>query len=130
MLNKFSAASFGILCLATSTVYAENDFSCKVQVAVSTPPVLLTDNVAFNINSVDGTGPNKSMTLKGGSAPQLLDVACYYAYTISATIYPTPSSRLMSPIGECSLKAGNIAFNYSNDNISVVFPNDFICNQA
>ncbi|KTC85515.1 hypothetical protein [Legionella brunensis] len=129
MLNKLFAVSFSTLvCFAA---YAENDLSCKVEFAVSTPPVQLIHSVAFNVNSVDSTGPNKSLTVRGGSAPQTIDsIACFNAYTISATLYSTPSNLATSPIGQCTLKAGDVSFNNSGDSVSVVFPNDFICNQG
>ncbi|ASQ46676.1 hypothetical protein [Legionella clemsonensis] len=129
MINSFVIASlFTIGVTAAAPMYAENDFSCKVEVAVATPPIQLTQNVSFNVTSVDNTGPVRSITLKGGSAPQRLDIACFNAYTVSATTYPMLNG--INPIGECLLKAGNITFNYSGDTISVVFPNDFICNPA
>ncbi|KTD08707.1 hypothetical protein [Legionella jamestowniensis] len=128
MMNKFFVGSFfTVSIIASASSYADNDFSCKVEVAVATPPIQLTQNVSFNVTSVENSGPIRSITLKGGSAPQFLDVACFHTYIVSATAYPALNSR-NNAIGECILKAGNIAFNYSGDTVSVVFPNDFICN--
>ncbi|WED42191.1 hypothetical protein [Legionella cardiaca] len=134
MFHRLFALSFSTLaCILPSvSAYAENDLSCKVEVAVATPPVQLTQNVAFNITPANNDGSSKSLTVRGGSAPQIIDgIACFFAYNISATAYSTPSIGVIrSSIGECTLKGGNLFFNNSGDNISVVFPNDFICNQV
>ncbi|MDI9818089.1 MULTISPECIES: hypothetical protein [unclassified Legionella] len=132
MLNKSIVTSLSAICISISmTAHAEYDFSCKAEVAVATPPVPLTHNVAFNITAVDNTGTNKSITLKGGSAPQLIEnIACFSTYTISATDYETsPNMKRGTPIGQCILNAGAVTFNYPADSISVVFPKDFTCNQ-
>lgn len=128
MFNKFlvtSLVAMGLSC----TIYAD-DMSCKVQVAVATPPVEFNQSVAFNLTN-DG-GFSKSITLKGGSAPQFIEkLPCSNLfYTITATQYNTPSNdaRLMQGIGLCSLRAGSISLNGSDNSVSVVFPYDFVCN--
>lgn len=133
MLIRFMVTTLALACMSTySSAHADNDYSCKVEVAVSTPPVQLTQNVAFNVTSLEDSGSSKSITLKGGSAPQLIDdLFCNSDYNISATMYSTPSNYAikMPPIGECTLKAGPVFLNGLDNSVSVVFPNDFICNQ-
>lgn len=114
-------------CLAAFPVLAAVE-SCKVQVAVSTPPVMANQNVAFNITS----STNKSLTLKGGDAPQIIDgLACGsdIGYTISATLYDAPAKnpKKNAPIGQCVLKAGTVTLAFPGDSIAVVFPQDFSC---
>ncbi len=109
--------------------YADGDMSCKVQVAVATPPIPFDQNVAFNVTSNE-LGLNKSLTLMGGKGPQFIDnIPCTPApLTISATVYSTPYYALQtSPIGQCVLKAGYVVLNGPENSASVVFPYDFYC---
>ncbi|KTD75297.1 hypothetical protein [Legionella waltersii] len=113
---------------------AEPVRNCYVEVAVSTPPVTIEQSVAFNVTS--DSYSNNSITLKGGSAPrhiENLECSATINYTISATLYSTPSNlnsiaNDVKPVGQCQLKAGPIAMRFPGDSISVVFPQDFVCN--
>lgn len=130
MLSKYIVASLSLAAIfASLPAYADNDDSCAIQFAVSTPPIQPNQNVAFNVTNDNGL--SKSITLAGGSAPQFIDnLQCgNYTYTVSATAYSTPSnnSRSASAIGECVLKAGAVYLNGSNNSVSLVFPNDFVC---
>lgn len=110
-------------------VYA-NDDSCEIQVAISSPPILPNNSVAFNVNNNDGF--SKSVILQGGNAPKTISklICSPLPYTVSASKFSTSTNELakQNQIGECSLKAGNVILNSSNNSIAVVFPNDFICN--
>lgn len=132
MLKKLTAGALSVVALTSMTpVFANDDMnSCKIEVAVSTPPVALDMSVVFNLTTANKF--NKSITLKGGSAPQFLEnLPCSEVYTITATTYTTPSNtgvRAETGIGQCTLRAGQVAMNGPENSISVVFPNDFICN--
>lgn len=129
MFNKFLATSLTILSMATPCCVHANDDSCEIQVAVSSPPVQPDQKVAFNINNDNGV--SKSTILAGGDSSKIIGkLTCSpLPYTISATQYFTLPQKLMSqPIGECVLKAGPVILNGSNNSVTVVFPNDFICN--
>lgn len=126
------ATTFGLVATALPQFVYANDYSCEIQVAVSTPPVLPNNSVAFNITNDEGL--SKSVILQGGSAPKTIEklVCSVHPYTVSATQYfsePTAVAKFARPIGECTLKAGNVILNGSNNSVAVVFPNDFICNQ-
>ena len=129
MIKKIITTIVLVISIAASA-YAENEMSCKVQVAVSTPPVQLDQNVAFN--ATNEFGFSNSITLNGGSGPQFIDkLPCISApLTITATIYSTPSNTLFRgpSIGQCTLKAGYVILNEPNNSVSVVFPYDFNCN--
>ena len=133
MLNKLVITTLAAITAVTSIpAYADdnNYSSCAVEVAISTPPVSFNENVVFNITSDHGT--NNSITLKGGSAPQTIHklICSSIPYFITATLYSTPSNQLLhsAGIGQCTLKAGGIVLNEPDNNVSVVFPNDFNCN--
>jgi hypothetical protein len=115
------------ICVSAHAV--DNYNSCTVQVAVSNPPILPDENVAFNVTGENGI--NKAITLKGNSAPQTIEnITCSESpYYISATKYSTYSNLpLHGPwIGQCTLKAGPVLLYGENNIISVVFPNDFFC---
>jgi len=134
MLTKFIAGAISVVSFTMiMPAFAENVENCRIEVAISTPPVQLDQNVAFNVTS--DSYANKSITLKGGSAPQHIEnLGCSTndAYTISATLYNTPSNNSLTaksakPIGQCQLKAGPVAMRFPGDSVSVVFPNDFVC---
>ncbi|KTC80285.1 MULTISPECIES: hypothetical protein [Legionella] len=131
MLKKVIVATLSIINFSVFLpAYANEDLSCKVEVAVATPPVQFDQNVAFNVTNEFGL--SKSLTLLGGKAPQFIDkLPCSPApLTISATLYSTPThSLLQGPIiGQCVLKAGQVMLNGSDNSVSVVFPYDFNCN--
>ncbi|KTD40482.1 hypothetical protein [Legionella parisiensis] len=128
MLKKMITAT---LCMINLSVfipaYADEDLSCKVEVAVATPPVQFDQNVAFNVTNEFGL--SKSLTLPGGKAPQFIDkLPCTPApLTISATVYSTPTLLQGPAIGQCVLKAGPVILDGSDNSVSVVFPYDFNC---
>ncbi len=131
MLKTTIAASLSIMISTVPQYVFANDDSCEIHVAVSSPPILPNDNVAFNVTNDNGL--SKSIILQGGSTPKTIgQLLCSSSpYTISATKYSTPQNnvaKLGPVIGECSLKAGNITLNGPNNSVAVVFPNDFICN--
>ncbi|KTD69135.1 MULTISPECIES: hypothetical protein [Legionella] len=131
MLKKALVATLSIIsCSVFLPVYANEDLSCKVEVAVATPPVQFDQNVAFNVTNEFGFA--RSLTMLGGKAPQSIDkIPCSPApLTISATLYTTPlHSMFQGPIiGQCVLKAGPVILNGPDNSVSVVFPNDFNCN--
>ncbi|RUR28358.1 hypothetical protein [Legionella qingyii] len=130
MLNKIMIATLSIINLSVFLpAYAGEDMSCKVQVAVATPPIPFDQNVAFNVTSNE-LGLNKSLTLMGGKGPQFIDnIPCSPApLSISATVYSTPGYTLQgSSIGQCVLKAGYVVLNGPENSASVVFPYDFNC---
>ena len=133
MLNKFIVASLFIASIAVYTPVYASDNSCKVEVAVSTPPIQLDQSVAFNVTTYGNQGSSKAITVKGGSAPQVINqLTCGMAYNISATAYSTPSNGLREtpPIGQCMLKTGVVVLQEPGSSVSVVFPNDFICSQT
>ncbi|KTC65519.1 Uncharacterised protein (plasmid) [Legionella adelaidensis] len=129
MFKKIATATLSLIAIsAFSSANAETSHSCSLEVAVSSPPVGFDQSVAFNINSANGI--NRSVTLKGGSSPKLLDqlICSDVPYTITATQFFSPSFNLGSgAIGTCVLKAGDIILGQANNSISVVFPNDFNC---
>lgn len=131
MLDKLIVTTLSVISLSVyGAVHAENMDNCKVQIAVSTPPIQLDQSVAFNVSNEAGI--NKSVTLKGGSAPQFIDkLPCSNVpFTISATVYSTPSNDAWMqspPVGQCTLNAGAILLNGSGNSVSVVFPYDFTC---
>ena len=130
-MNKLTGSVLAIIStsICVSAHAVENYNSCAVQVAVSNPPVLPDENVAFNVTGENGI--NKAITLKGHSAPQTIEnLACSETpYYISATKYSTYSNLpFHAPwIGQCTLKAGPILLFGEKNIISVVFPNDFVC---
>lgn len=131
MLNKLLKTTLSIMGLSTAlSVYADGTDNCKVQLAVSTPPIMIDQNVAFNVSTEGGI--NKSITLRGGMSPQFIEkLPCSTnPILISATIYSTPSNDLkfqVAPVGQCVLRASNVVLNGSGNTISVVFPYDFTC---
>lgn len=131
MLNKFMATTLTLISITIPHYAYANDDSCEVQVAVSSPPVQFDQSVAFNVTNDNGL--SKSIILQGGSTPKTIGkLNCSpMPYMISATQFYTPPNmfhKIVQPIGECVLKAGNVILNGSNNSVSVVFPNDFICN--
>ncbi|CAM2923893.1 Uncharacterised protein [Legionella steigerwaltii] len=131
MLKKVIVATLSLISFsAFLPAYANEDLSCKVEVAVATPPVQFDQNVAFNVTNEFGLG--RSLTLGGGKAPQFIDrIPCSSApLTISATLYSTPLNSLFQGpiIGQCVLKAGPVILNGPDNSVSVVFPYDFNCN--
>lgn len=130
MLNKTVITVLAILGTVPYAAANAGDAytTCSIEVAVASPPVQSTERVVFNVSSERGT--NRSITLKGGSAPTtFMNLICSgVPYTISATLYtsPTPSHRA-SAIGQCVLKAGDVVMDEAYNSISVVFPNDFKC---
>ncbi|WP_131781319.1 hypothetical protein [Legionella gresilensis] len=127
MLVKFTSAILGLMFGFSS--YAQNIDSCQIQVAVSTPPVDFSQQVAFNVTNYQSV--TKSITLRGGSAPQFIsELPCTdIPYVISATLYTSPSKSLLQPklIGQCTLRAGHIILGSKDNSASVVFPQDFVC---
>lgn len=124
------AATLSLINLgAVLPAYANEDFSCKVEVAVATPPVQWDQNVAFNVTNEFGL--SKSLTLMGGKSPQFIEkIPCSPTpLTISATIYSVPTASLFQgpAIGQCVLKAGQVVLNGPDNSVSVVFPYDFNC---
>jgi hypothetical protein len=129
MLKKTFLTTLSIVSLvAFYPAYADPDLSCKIQVAVSTPPIGGDQYVAFNV--VNDYGFGESTTLRGGSQAQFIEkVPCSSApLTISATPYTVPNGLLQSAsIGQCVLKSGPVVLNSPENNVSVVFPYDFEC---
>lgn len=130
MLKKMIITTLSIINLSVFLpAYANEELSCKVEVAVATPPVQFDQNVAFNVTNAFGL--SKSLTLIGGKAPQFIDgLPCSPApLTISATVYSTPNYSLFQgpAIGQCVLKAGPVILNGPDNSVSVVFPYDFNC---
>lgn len=130
MLKKVILSALAVISLSTILpAYADEDMSCMVQFAVASPPIQQDANVAFNVNNDNGF--SKSITLRAGSEPQVIErLPCSAVpLTISATLYSTSSNTLaLGPIiGKCALKAGPILLNGSDNSVSVVFPYDFIC---
>ncbi|STX51975.1 Uncharacterised protein [Legionella busanensis] len=127
MLVKLTSAIVGLILSYSS--YAQNIDTCQIQFAVSTPPIALDQQVAFNVTNYQNV--TKSVTLQGGSAPQFIsELPCNdIPYVISATLYNLPSKSLLqpNPIGQCTLKAGHIILGSKDNSASVVFPQDFIC---
>lgn len=129
MLKKFACVS--LLAIGfMSAPQANNLDSCFVEVAVSTPPVELSSNVAFNVTNEDGI--SRSITLSGGSAPKTIEkLPCLSSpYIITATEYETPPNQLMASgeVGQCRLKVGAVMLSAPTSSVSVVFPQDFECN--
>ncbi|KTD23357.1 hypothetical protein [Legionella israelensis] len=129
MQQKLVIGLFSLMSItAAIPAFAQGEDSCYIEFAVSTPPVEFNQSVAFNVTN--DYGFSKSITLKGGSAPQVIDkLLCVDApYTISASQYSTPANQLAPGIGQCSLRAGSVMLNAPYNSVSVVFPNDFVCN--
>ncbi|KTC65515.1 Uncharacterised protein (plasmid) [Legionella adelaidensis] len=127
MVKKIRMAAVSLLSICVLTAHAEPEQNCKVELAVSTA-VQGNERVAFNITNGDA-GINYSVTLKGGSAPAVIDqLPCDFQipYTISATSY-SAGTLTDQQIGQCILKAGAVKLSLPNNSVSVVFPNDFIC---
>ncbi|MGQ3891683.1 hypothetical protein [Legionella sp. CNM-4043-24] len=99
--------------------------SCYVQVAVSSNAGS-GQNVAFNVTNTE-MGLNRSLTVSGNGSPQIIpDLPCVASeYTISATGY-TPQ-HIAQSVGICALKSGAVFLSNAGDNVSVVFPEDFVC---
>ncbi|WP_131779166.1 hypothetical protein [Legionella bozemanae] len=128
MLKKMIMVSLCTINLSAFVpAYANEDLSCKIEVAVATPPVQFNQNVAFNVTNEFGL--SKSLTLFGGKAPQFIDrLPCTpVPLTISATVYSIPTLLQGPVIGQCVLKAGPVILNGSDNSVSVVFPYDFNC---
>ncbi|CAM2923283.1 hypothetical protein [Legionella worsleiensis] len=131
MINKLLCTTLSLSTLIIPFHAYANDDSCEIQIAVSSPPIQPDQNVAFNITNDNGL--SKSIILQGGSSPKIIGkLTCSpMPYTVSATLFNTlPNTPVINgaQIGQCTLKAGNISLNGSNNSVSVVFPNDFICN--
>lgn len=132
MIHQFLVTTFSIISLSTfmpTFAYAEES-SCAVHVAVSSP-VPLEHSVAFNVTNEDGL--SKSIILGGGSGPKTIEnLLCSRApYSISATEFFNSSylkTKTNPAIGQCKLRAGNVILNGTNNSVTVVFPQDFICN--
>ncbi len=129
MLNKSVITLSAILSMMPYAVAYSNDAytTCAIEVAVASP-VQSSERVVFNVSSERGT--NRSITLKGGSAPTtFMNLICSgVPYTISATLYSAPPPSFQkSAIGQCVLKAGDVVMDEAYNSISVVFPNDFKC---
>ncbi|WP_025386274.1 hypothetical protein [Legionella oakridgensis] len=128
-VKKLVATTLSVITLGSVfPAHADVTNSCFVEVAVSSPPVLVSERVAFNVSN--SSGIYRSLTLNGGDAARTIEqLPCYNAYTISATLYSSAVNPLMntSAIGQCTLQAGEIALNNPDSNISVVFPFDFNC---
>ncbi|WP_133127951.1 hypothetical protein [Legionella nagasakiensis] len=130
MLKELVATTLSVITMGTILpAHAEKIAdSCFVEVAISSPPVLPSERVAFNVSN--NSGIYRSLTLSGGSAAKIIEkLPCYNVYAVSATLYSNDSNPLMNApvIGQCTLKAGEIALNDPSSNISVVFPFDFNC---
>ena len=136
MSHKIPNLTCGLILSAIGCIpaYATNeDLSCAVQVAVSTPPITAEQNVAFNVAGYNGM--IKSITHKGLSAPQTIqNIPCSesfnMSYHITATLYSTTTNSTIKAtpwIGRCRLTAGPIFLNGANSIVSVVFPQDFNC---
>ena len=128
MLKRLIVTTLSIITVTAPHYVYANDDTCEIQVAVSSPPVLPDNSVAFNVTNDNGF--SKSAILQGGSAPKIIGkLDCSPApYTVSATQYSTTTTGIAQPIGECTLKVGRVILNGSNNSVSIVFPNDFICN--
>ena len=131
MINKLLATTLSVVALSIPHFAHANDDSCEIQVAVSSPPIQPDQSVAFNVTNDNGL--SKSIILQGGSSPKTIGkLTCSpMPYTISATQFSTLPNMIAinsQQIGQCMLKAGNVFLNGSNNSVSVVFPNDFICN--
>ncbi|BCA96719.1 hypothetical protein TUM19329_30800 [Legionella antarctica] len=130
MLKNILVTTLSLISVITTQFSYASDDSCEIQVAVSSPPILPNNSVAFNVTNDEGL--SKSVTLRGGNAPKMIEkLNCSpRPYTVSATQYfNAPIVKLTPPIGECTLKSGNIILNGSGNSVAVVFPNDFICTQ-
>lgn len=131
MFKKLMATTLSMVAITIPQYVHANDDSCEIQVAVSSPPIQPDQSVAFNVTNDNGL--SKSIILQGGSSPKTIGkLTCSpIPYTISATPFYTPPNMISKnnqQIGQCMLKAGTIYLNGSNNSVSVVFPNDFICN--
>ena len=128
MLKKLILAGCSILAITLPYGAFASDNSCELQVAASTPPLIETDHVAFNISNDLGT--SKSFILQAGNPPKIIsNLPCSTsAYFISATLFSNINGMEAKTLGQCSLKAGYILLKSSNSSVSVVFPNDFSCN--
>ena len=107
---------------------AQADNSCSVNVAISMPPIAVTDQVAFNVNNDIGT--IRSTILSANKRlDSFKDLPCSSAepYTISASQFSSEAGVLSGIIGQCSLKAGPLYLSAPSSNVSVVFPQDFNC---
>ena len=134
MSSKHRLTALGIAIVTScSIVYADDSYTtCSINVAVSSPPIQQNERVVFNVTSERGT--NRSITLKSDSEPFSFNnlICSGVAYTISATRYGSLSNALVpvvnQAIGECALKAGDVVMDEAFNSVSVVFPNDFMCN--
>ena len=129
MSPKFIRTTLVATFAICTNVYAYDIDTCKVQVAVAAPPIRPNENVAFNVTNDKGI--TKSITVKGGSAPQFIEkLPCGSSpFTISATYYSTNDllRQLTTPIGRCVLYAGPVTLDGPENSVSVVFPFDFQC---
>lgn len=129
MLNKSVVTMLALLsAFPFASSYADDYTSCSIEVAVATPPVQATERVVFNVTSERGT--NRSIALKGGSAPSTFTnlICSGVPYVVSATLYTTPSFVPMAmPVGQCVLKAGPVIMDEAFNSVSVVYPHDFQC---
>lgn len=131
MMNKLLATTLSLVAMTIPHYVHANDDSCEIQVAISSPQIQPDQSVAFNVTNDNGL--SKSIILQGGSTPKTIGkLTCSPApYTISATQFytlPNMNAKNSPQIGQCILKAGTVVLNGSNNSVSVVFPNDFICN--
>jgi hypothetical protein len=130
MIKKITTLVLTLAALGMGLPAHAEDTTCYVEVALSSS-IDYSQNVSFNVNNDQGT--SRSSTLSGGSAPHRIDnIPCSDTpYLVSATAYNTQSNSfaLFGPIGECTLKydGGQIYLRSHGSNVSVVFPNDFIC---
>lgn len=128
-MNRLLVAGFGALTfLSTQACMAMDDNTCGINVAISIPPIAMTDQVAFNINN--NVGIIKSTILSASKRFDTIDgLSCSAAepYTISATQFSDQSSVLRADIGQCTLKAGDLYLTAPDSRASVVFPQDFNC---
>ncbi|WP_298626374.1 hypothetical protein [uncultured Legionella sp.] len=131
MLNKFVATTFSLIALAAPQYVHADDDSCEILVAVSSPPIQLDQSIAFNVTNNHGL--SKSIIVRGGEAPKTIGkLPCStIPYTISATAFNNAPPMIIDngqQIGQCMLKAGDVILAGSNNSVTVVFPNDFFCN--
>lgn len=128
MQNKLALGLLSLISITTAApAFSLEENSCYIEVAVSSPPVDTKERVAFNVTN--NLGFSKSVTLIGGSAPQVLDkLLCTDAsYAVSATLFSSPRQELAASVGQCKLKTGEVTLKFPNNSVSVVFPNDFDC---
>ena len=112
-----------------TSAMASDPLSCKVNTAISLPPLTEYDNVAFNVNN--GAGIVKSSVLNMNHPSESIDgllCSSEYPYTISATNFSGGQGLKAEAIGKCTLRSGPIYLSANQSNVTVVFPQDFDCN--